>query len=582
MNKLAYKMFVIITICFLFSEIFLVKAEEVTIKATITGNGVNLRSDHRVVSGNIIKELSLGTVVEIKDTTLFEGSGCSAGWKKIKVGNDIGYVCSSYVKESNGADVYGRPWTSPKKAIEGGALFISKSYISKGQFTSYLKKFNVNPNGHYAVYNHQYMANLRAPMSEASSTYNSISKNNLLNNSINFVIPQFDNMPESTYDANIKDTGRGTADIQDEAFEASIAGFNETYKPYLRYLHTKYPNWTFTVMNTGLDFEASYLSEKAVSSIEISSGMCEQNPYYQTEKGWCIGNEAATKFFLDPRNFLSERYIFMFENLSFSELYNEAAVQSVLNGTFMQDISVLDNQSYASIFVEAGRKANVSPIYLASLARQESGSNGSRATTGDAFTYDGINYSGLFNFFNIGAYSSASSPILAGLVWASGGTNGDEVDDAPTNENNNTNNNVNYNYTEILEVKTNGTFISGFGLGTNIDVIINKIGDKGTVVIYDANGTGKKSGSKIATGDTIKITNNGKVEEYKYVMYGDLSGDGEINSADLLKMRQHLLGTSKLNNSFLESAYLSGDKEINSADLLRLRQHLLGTNKIVQ
>ena len=109
--------------------------------------------------------------------------------------------------------------------------FISKSYISKGQFTSYLKKFNVNPNGHYAVYNHQYMANLRAPMSEASSTYNSISKNNLLNNSINFVIPQFDNMPESTYDANIKDTGRGTADIQDETFEASIAGFNETYKP---------------------------------------------------------------------------------------------------------------------------------------------------------------------------------------------------------------------------------------------------------------------------------------------------------------------------------------------------------------
>ncbi len=577
--KFTYKMFSIIAIFILFSEVFLAKAEVVTIKATITGNGVNLRSDHKAVSGNIIKELSLGTIVEIKDTKLFEGSGCSAGWKKIKVGDNIGYVCSSYVKEQNGADIYGRPWTSPKKAIEGGALFISKSYISKGQFTSYLKKFNVNPNGHYAVYNHQYMANLRAPMSEASSTYNSLLKNNLLSNSINFVIPQYDNMPESTYNADIKDTGRNTADVQDEAFEASIAGFDETYKPYLRYLHTKYPNWTFTVMDTGLDFHASYLSEKAVSSIEISTGLCEQNPYYQTEKGWCIGNESSTKFFLDPRNFLSERYIFMFENLSFSELYNESAVQSVLNGTFMQDISILDNQSYANIFVEAGRKANVSPIYLASLARQESGSKGSKATTGDAFTYDGINYSGLFNFFNIGAYSSASSPILAGLVWASGGTNGDELDDTPTNENIN---NKDYNYSEILEVKTNGNYISGFGLGTNIEVLINKIGDKGNVVIYSSNGTEKKKGSKIATGDILKITNNGKITEYKYVMYGDLSGDGEINSADLLKMRQHLLGTNKLNNSFLESAYLSGDKEINSADLLKLRQHLLGTNKIVQ
>ena len=277
-----------------------------------------------------------------------------------------------------------------------------------------------------------------------------------------------------------------------------------------------------------------------------------------------------------------------FEKAGKPELYDEKAVQRVLNGTFMQDISALDNQSYASIFVEAGRKANVSPIYLASLARQESGSNGSRATTGDEFTYDGMNYSGLYNFFNIGAYSSASSPILAGLVWASGGATGEEIEDAPTNENLNNNENnstkptIDYNYTEILEVKTNKEYISGFKLGSNIDVIIEKIGDKGTVVIYDINKTEKKKGTKIATGDTIKITNNEKITEYKYVMYGDLSGDGEINSADLLKMRQHLLGTNKLKEAFLESAYLSEDKEINSADLLKLRQHLLGTNKIVQ
>ena len=65
-------------------------------------------------------------------------------------------------------------------------------------------------------------------------------------------------------------------------------------------------------------------------------------------------------------------------------------------------------------------------------------------------------------------------------------------------------------------------------------------------------------------------------------MYGDLTGEGEINSADLLKMRQYLLGNANLSGAFLSSAYLNDDEEINSADLLRLRQHLLGTNIINQ
>ena len=72
------------------------------------------------------------------------------------------------------------------------------------------------------------------------------------------------------------------------------------------------------------------------------------------------------------------------------------------------------------------------------------------------------------------------------------------------------------------------------------------------------------------------------MKEYTYIMFGDLTGDGEINSADLLKMRQYLLGSIELNGAFLGSAYLNGDDEINSADLLRIRQHLLGTDPIGQ
>ena len=69
---------------------------------------------------------------------------------------------------------------------------------------------------------------------------------------------------------------------------------------------------------------------------------------------------------------------------------------------------------------------------------------------------------------------------------------------------------------------------------------------------------------------------------HNVVVYGDLTGDGIINSADLLRMRQYLLGQVKLSGAYLESAKANHGSGVNSADLLKLRQHLLGTSHISQ
>ena len=83
-------------------------------------------------------------------------------------------------------------------------------------------------------------------------------------------------------------------------------------------------------------------------------------------------------------------------------------------------------------------------------------------------------------------------------------------------------------------------------------------------------------GSKLGTGSKVILKNN----QYDVIVYGDLNGDGVINSADLLKVRQHLLRTITLSGVNFNASDINNDGIINSGDLLRIRQYLLGTNPI--
>lgn len=88
-----------------------------------------------------------------------------------------------------------RGWKSAYYSIEGGAKFLSGNYISKGQDTLYLQKYNVNPKSYYKVYTHQYMQNISAPTTEAQSIRNLYRSADALNSPFVFKIPVYENMP---------------------------------------------------------------------------------------------------------------------------------------------------------------------------------------------------------------------------------------------------------------------------------------------------------------------------------------------------------------------------------------------------
>ena len=115
-----------------------------------------------------------------------------------------------YAKDANGAGEETRtkyliPWNTKEKSITGGAIFIGSSYINIGQDTLYLQKFDVNDDRGLPLFWHQYMTNILAPYSESNAIYQGYSKNGMLDASMYFIIPVYNNMPEIPQDnPNIK------------------------------------------------------------------------------------------------------------------------------------------------------------------------------------------------------------------------------------------------------------------------------------------------------------------------------------------------------------------------------------------
>ena len=123
-------------------------------------------------------------------------------------------------------------------------------------------------------------------------------------------------------------------------------------------------------------------------------------------------------------------------------------------------------------------------------------------------------------------------------------------------------------------------YISNIKINTTLESFKNNINlETGYSVEVDYKTINSKK--VLYTGGKTKILVNGTLNRtFTNIVKGDTNGTGQINSGDLLRIRQHLLGTKILQGEYFIASDVNSDQVINSGDLLRIRQHLLGTRYI--
>ena len=216
-------------------------------------------------------------------------------------------------------------------------------------------------------------------------------------------------------------TGGTTTDKDFEAY-MKAQGFPDSYKPMLRTLHQQHPKWIFKAQKLGIDWyealdEELVLGRNLVHLDSLDSWKSMEKGAYNFTDNYWIGQDGyywvpASKqiisYYMDPRNFLDDTYIFMFENLSYnSSVHTISGVKAILANTFMKgNFTAPDTKktySYAQTFMDAAAKSGVSPYHLASRCRNEQGVNGAPQSLGTVKGYE--NY---FNFFDINAYATST------------------------------------------------------------------------------------------------------------------------------------------------------------------------------
>lgn len=335
--------------------------------------------------------------------------------------------------------------------------------------------------------------------------------------------------------------------------------------------------------------------------------------------GWVPINRNGLAYLMDPRNYLSERYIFAFEDAR-SDHYSDTTVRKMFEGN--SDLTALIPD-----LIEAAKVSGLNPSFLGARMKGEiSEGDGIIDSAKGERVVDGK--SGYYNLFNIGAYAgesprdngiryamgigvdaedraryrlpwdSARKALIGGAIWIYD----HYVDESQYNH-----------YYQKYSVRDGAIwhqYMQNAFAPLNESSSQYKAYVAATVLPYEkvfripvyrdmnsaaaphpseADGAWWKLGAEAWTTTlpfakpTPKPTPTATPEPGEATgerALGDPNGDAKWDVFDMLLIEAHIVGRRSLSGEALKAADVNEDGNVNVFDLLRLEQHIVGVKKL--
>ena len=503
-----------------------------------------------VVSGGGPSRSVTGTVSGYEGIFNFFNIGASTGAGAIERGLE-------YAK--------GKDWTSPEAAIEGGAESIARNYIARGQDTLYLQKFNVDSQDG-SLYTHQYQANIQAPESESGKIYQSYSSLGLLGSSLNFIIPVYENMPAATSAMPGVEVNIVTENVMVNSTNINIRADRTTSSESIAKVNPGDILLRIEKGNTNINgyvWDKVVLSDGRIGYIAtqfvdlISQVITSETPAYIVTSAnlrngpGTSGTTIISKLQTGQKVTIIDKGRYTIDGISWDKVrlengtigYIESDYISNIQGSIEGDIvRIATSRLPLSVRSEPGTDKQI-------VTKLEKGTLVIRLEK-NVSSANGLQWDKIKTFDGIVGYVSAEylELVVAKLEPITG-------------------------MTEIVLDSTNKI------ITCEPNAKISHLLEKQSSAIAKNTSGEQITDTSLGLGTGYIVTIEGI--DYTVIKLGDATGDGVINSADLLRIQKHLLQAISLDNTpNAKAADANKDDKINSADLLKIQKYLLGVSNI--
>ncbi len=449
-----------------------------------------------------------GTAVSGKSFT-YNGTKYPAGYYNYF---NIGATSGSGAVYKGLKYAYDKGWNTRYKSIKGGIEFIAKNYTGKGQYNSYLTKFNVNPDGSYPMYSHQYMTNLVDPASSASTMFKGYKDAGIIDSvEMNFVIPVYNNMP------TFKMTSLKLNDSSN-SITGTLSSFTirEENSPSAATITTLSKGAKMTILDrqrtVGMR-DTTGNTSRGVNWSQVQKPFWYKVQYSSGKIGWTMYENADVKTTVTMK---------LGATRTFGYTLSTSVSNTVRFESIDETIVSIDSKTGKAVAKKAG-----TTVVLAYTA------------------------TGSMDYINVTVENEQAPTVPTAITSKTYTVNSS---------------------TKIISKIVEGTTVSKFLSGINESAFVKvyngskelgtseKLATGYTVAILD--GSKKVATYTLAVRGDIQLKNG--------------VGDGKVGITDLLSVRDILLGAEKLTDVKKLAADVNGDGKVSITDLLSVRDILLG------